>query len=125
MSTKYYINDIIDFITNGDGSELSELSDDEDDYNSIIDNICEELNYGENSEETGEPNHNSKDNIDNSKSNKENPLENIYEEDNVQLAGVTENKKHVFRWRNNDVPQMRNTFSSTFRDPSQPELTPL
>ena len=31
MSTKYDINDIIHLITNGDNSELSEFSDEEDD----------------------------------------------------------------------------------------------
>ena len=31
MSTKYDINDIIHFITNGDNSELSEFSDEKDD----------------------------------------------------------------------------------------------
>ena len=51
MST-YDINDIIDFITNGDDPELSQLSDEEDDYDNIIDKICEELNYGESSEKT-------------------------------------------------------------------------
>ena len=91
MSTKYDINNIIDFKTNGDESELSELSDEEDDNHNTINKICKELNYWESSEKTEEPKHNLKGKIDNNESDDQNQLENIDKEDNVQLEGVTEN----------------------------------
>ena len=106
MCSKYDINDVIDFMMIGDGFELSELSD-EDKNDSALDKIWKEQNYGEGSEETKEPNHNS---------------EITSEIKKIHLKSLT--KKKMCKWqvspkikekmmylKENDVPRMINPFS--------------
>ena len=111
MSKRYKdINAIIDFITNGEDSELSGLSD-EDDDDSEEDYVQNEGNQMLDDGITQET---------------ERPLSSD-EDDDIPLIAFANNepKKHVYRWRKNDIPMTSAKFTGSFSNPPVEEMTPL
>ena len=92
------INDIIDYVTNADDSELSELSDDEDNAQQ------DEIQPGEESDLSEE--------------------ESTDDEDDNPLSLVSD-KKHTYRWRKGDAPMCNRTFTGTFNNIPEKLLSPL
>ena len=49
------------------------------------------------------------------------------EDDNIPLIAFANNepKKHVYRWRKNDIPMTTAKFTGSFSNPPEEEMTPL
>lgn len=113
MNKKYNLQDAIDFVTGGDISDLSELSDDNDD-DEIIDNPDISLVNDEDSSSDED------DNV---------PLSTILENQVLpedQVPGPsTRPRKPVYRWRKKDTPHGTHPFNGEFSDPPEIDTTPL
>lgn len=107
---KFTLENIIDFVTNADDSELSDLSEDEETSinfdeidNSLLDVVSED-------DKSGSTNDDNSDDDD---------------DDNVLLSSIAAPKKHVYRWRKNAVPVGNVDFIGQFSPPPEQLKTPF
>jgi len=106
---KITLENVIDFVTNGDESDLSELSEDEETNNfDEIDNPPDMESLAEESGFTDDDSGSTDD-----------------EEDNVPLSSIAVPKKHVYRWRKSDVPESNRQFAEHFSPPPDQMKTPF
>ena len=102
---KITLENVIDFVTNGDESDLSELSEHEETNN--FDEIDNPPDMESLAEESGSTDDDDDD------------------EDNVPLSSIAVPKKHVYRWRKSDVPERNRQFVEHFSPPPDQMKTPF
>ena len=111
MSKHKNLQEIIDFIMDGDVSDLSDLSDDENE------SFDYEINSKVNSEEAASEDSSSDEEEDNM------PLINIAGQNPLQHSSndreINSCKDRIYRWRKRDIPWIDNEFSGLFSDPPE------
>ena len=111
MSKHKNLQEIIDFIMDGDVSDLSDLSDDENE------SFDYEINSKVNSEEAASEDSSSDEEEDNM------PLINIAGQNPLQHSSndreISSCKDRIYRWRKRDIPWIDNEFSGLFSDPPE------
>ena len=107
-SRAYNVQDVIDFVHDGNDSKISDLSEDNDSEDEFIIGVGDDVIYNSSSSEDEDCD----DDV---------PLANLQS----RREGPGEPKSHTYRWRKADVPKQDETFSGTFSDPPSELFTPM
>ena len=124
------LEDAINFVTDGNISELSELSSDESEDDELVDiNFALPSNQDSSTDEEDDIDDNvplsslvNNTNVDNAPDTTPNASDTT---PNVPAPDATSNKGHIFRWRKKDTLVGQHSFVKSFSDPPLEELTPF
>ena len=126
------MNDVIEYLTNGDLSDLSELSEDEDNIDVMINEQTTSKQYdtagSEDEEHMALAAHDSKPDVAASSEDEDEMSVALLRSTNDPTSSTTSkktNEKRIFRWRKRDLPQAPHVFSASQLSLSDEPKTPL